>query len=84
MSRLKLKVAESRALRISLLLFALELVGVAGLLGYAVIHAAVSDRGARTGVAIGYSAGAVAAAAIATFLVWLSARRAGGGVAGSG
>jgi hypothetical protein len=74
-SGLKLKVVESRALRIALRVFAAECLAVGGLLAYAVVHTAVSARGARTGVAIAYTAGAVALVAIASFLVWLSVSR---------
>jgi len=73
-SRLKLKVAESRAVRILLRVAAAESVAIAGVLAYAVIHTAASSRGARTGVAIGYGAGAIALAALAVLLAWHSFR----------
>src|SRR3989442_4087582 len=80
MSRFQLKLAESRAIRILLRVAAAECVAVAGVLAYAVVHAAASThRSSRMGVVIGYVVAAIALAALATLFWWLAGRRRGGG-----
>jgi multisubunit Na+/H+ antiporter MnhB subunit len=56
---------------------------IAAFLVYAVIHAAASAGGARTGVAIGYIAGAIVLAAAAAWL-WRRPSGGTGGAPGSG
>ena len=60
-------------MKIVLRIVAVIFVAVAALLIYAVINAATSDGGARTGVAIGYVAGAIVLLVLAV-LAWRGRR----------
>jgi hypothetical protein len=59
---------------ILLRIIAILFVAIAAFLVFAVVNAVASEGGAKTGVAIGYVAGAIALSAVATWL-WRTANR---------